>query len=215
MSKLYKHLKSGNVYRIISENGKLESNWEDAILYQDASNRGGPIITRSAKEFYDGRFEYIGNEPESLKFDPFKDIAAFHEKFGLAYDGHPRALDGELREFRVKFIQEEFDEYRSANAKALQEVHATHGSFDQGEYTIQLEHALDGLVDLVYVTLGTAYLHGFNFEEAWKRVHFANMAKVRATEKTQSLRGSTLDVVKPAGWMPPVLTDLVEVNQKP
>ncbi len=72
-----------------------------------------------------------------------------------------------------------------------------------------MEKALDGLVDLVYVALGTAWLMGLDFPEAWRRVHAANMQKVRAQRKEESARGTTFDVVKPAGWQPPNLSDLV------
>jgi predicted HAD superfamily Cof-like phosphohydrolase len=119
------------------------------------------------------------------------DIKEFHERFGLNYEGPPRELDKELLEFRVKFMDEELDEYDQA---------ATDGN---------LEKQLDALVDLVYVALGTAYMQGFNFAEAWRRVHAANMLKVRAKQPEDSERGSTFDVVKPEGWMPPNLKDLV------
>ena len=68
------------------------------------------------------------------------------------------------------------------------------------------------LVDLVYVAIGTAHLHGFDFEEAWRRVHHANMQKIRTPNAEASTRGSKHDVIKPEGWEPPSHTDLVEVN---
>lgn len=129
------------------------------------------------------------------------DIVDFHHKFGLNYDGPPRVLPGELGDFRAKFLQEELDEYNEARA----EIAAN------GDSIPLREKLLDALVDLVYVALGTAYLHGFNFAEAWRRVQRANMAKVRAERADQSKRGSTFDVVKPEGWKPPSHVDLVGV----
>lgn len=67
----------------------------------------------------------------------------------------------------------------------------------------------DALIDLAYVVLGTAHLQGFDFEEGWRRVHAANMSKVRARRKSDSKRKSKFDVVKPEGWQAPVLTDLI------
>ena len=119
------------------------------------------------------------------------DIKEFHEKFRLEYNGLPRELPGRLFDFRMGFMHEELTEYANA--------------FDQADKTKQL----DALVDLVYVALGTAYLHGFDFNEAWRRVHAANMLKVRALNPTDSVRGSTYDVVKPKNWQPPNLEDLV------
>jgi len=119
------------------------------------------------------------------------DIKDFHEKFKLNYDGPPRELLSDMGMFRIRFMKEELDEYAQAcldGNKAKQ---------------------LDALVDLVYVALGTAYLQGFNFNEAWGRVHIANMKKVRALKAEHSARGSTYDVVKPPGWKPANLEDLV------
>ena len=99
----------------------------------------------------------------------------------------------------------------------------------------QMMAALDALVDLQYVLLGTAHLMGFNtdakivkqvqetpdempkpwsfvvnrFEEAWDRVQKANMTKVRTKNPADSKRKSEYDVVKPEGWEPPQLHDLV------
>jgi len=117
-----------------------------------------------------------------------KDIEAFHIKYGLAYNGQPRMLDEKTSSFRSRFIEEELDEYILADT---------------------MEDKFDALIDLVYVALGTAYMHGFDFEEGWKRVQAANMKKIRATQADQSKRGSTIDVVKPEGWEAPDLRDLV------
>ena len=120
-----------------------------------------------------------------------QDIAAFHEKFGLGYNGSPREIDENLASFRAKFMQEELDEYKLA--------------YTEGD----LEKQFDALIDLVYVALGTAYLQGFPFQAGWRRVQAANMAKVRAKSADESKRGSAFDIVKPKGWMPPFLWDLL------
>lgn len=144
-------------------------------------------------------------------FNPFQDVALFHQKFGLDYEAKPRALPGDIEDFRIKFMQEELDEY----VEAMKNYHNT---FNQmalpGYYHPQsldhLEKAFDALIDLAYVLLGTAYLHGFPFIEGWRRVHEANMKKIRATDSSQSKRGSSQDVIKPQGWQAPVLIDLIK-----
>lgn len=146
------------------------------------------------------------NDKSAEPVDFVGDIEEFHRKFGLLYKGKPRLLPPELAEFRRGFLQEEKDEYVShveACDIAVREC-------DEAEVTHQLAHMLDGLVDLVYVAIGTAHLHGFDFREAWRRVHAANMTKVRARRAEDSLRGTTYDVVKPDGWLPPRHEDLVE-----
>lgn len=121
----------------------------------------------------------------------FQAIAEFHEKYELEGSESPISLTPELSEFRIQFMNEEWQEYCDAVA------------------VNDLEGQLDALVDLVYVALGTAYLHGFDFNEAFKRVHNANMCKVRTTRAEDSKRGSGYDVVKPTGWKPPYLKDLI------
>tara|TARA_Y100000296_G_scaffold52994_1_gene60686 strand:+ start:47 stop:565 length:519 start_codon:yes stop_codon:yes gene_type:complete len=116
------------------------------------------------------------------------DIEDFHEKFDLEYRDYPRPLDPDEKNFRAVCLREEVNEYVSAE---------------------NLEDELDALVDLVYFALGTCYRHGFDFSAAWERVHAANMAKERAETKSDSKRDFDLDVVKPAGWVAPDLTNIV------
>lgn len=145
-----------------------------------------------------------------LGFDPVADIRQFHEKFGLEYNGKPRSLVGELLRFRTHFAREELMEYEDAAAEMADRIDFVWPYPDNSEKMPQLlETQLDSLVDLVYVVLGTAYLQGFNFKEAWRRVHEANMNKVRAERASDSKRGSTFDVIKPEGWQPPSHADLV------
>lgn len=146
-----------------------------------------------------------------LDFDPVRDIAEFHMKFGLTYDGPPRVLPVELADFRKRFMDEELDEYAKHEARASSERFVS-AIPDVANYSFHLEQMLDALVDETYVVLGTAYLHGFDFREAWRRVHAANMKKVRAQRASDSKRGSAFDVVKPKGWEPPSHIDLVENN---
>lgn len=141
------------------------------------------------------------------------DVEAFHAKFGLTYDGAPRVLFGELGEFRRKFLGEELSEYEKAMYQgqyAVAMAEALPDDHPAGDTAAHLEHMLDALVDLVYVAIGTAQMQGLDFREAWRRVHEANMAKVRAERASDSARGTTFDVVKPPGWRAPSHRDLVE-----
>lgn len=140
-------------------------------------------------------------------FDPVADIEAFHVKFGLEYKGPPRVLTGELATFREKFLQEEIDEYKRESLDAQLELSAP--TIREDHIALHLEKQLDALIDEIYVALGTAYLQGFDVREAWRRVHMANMAKVRAESADQSKRGSKFDVIKPEGWKQPNHLDLV------
>lgn len=48
------------------------------------------------------------------------------------------------------------------------------------------------------------------WNELWDDVQKCNLSKVRATKSSDSKRGSTFDVVKPAGWKPPRTEELVQ-----
>lgn len=134
--------------------------------------------------------------------DIFGDVVAFHKKYGIAYQGNPRRLPMGLRSFRYNRLKEEMTEYILA--------------FEQDLQTEQF----DGLIDLIYIALGTIHLHGWDFYRGWSRVHSANMAKTRASEKHPGKYGNPLgddnapcDIVKPPGWTAPDLSDLV-CNQR-
>lgn len=140
--------------------------------------------------------------------DLMKDIVEFHEKFGLEYSGSPRRLGEELAKFRAGFMAEELGEYCLSEGETKILVREVQRCL----IPAPIEKQLDALVDLVYVALGTAYLQGFDFNEAWRRVHEANMKKIRVPFAIDSARGSTYDVIKPEGWSPPDLSDLVSVT---
>jgi predicted HAD superfamily Cof-like phosphohydrolase len=136
----------------------------------------------------------------------FDDIKDFHEKFNLHYDGKPRVLEPDLGDFRINFMIEELTEYIEAEKNLRLFVKDGHSV----DLLMNMEKAFDALVDLVYVALGTAYLHGFDFNEGWRRVQEANMKKIRALREEDSKRGSIYDVVKPQGWKSPSHKDLIE-----
>lgn len=66
---------------------------------------------------------------------------------------------------------------------------------------------LDAICDSIYVLIGTANALGFNLEEAFKRVHLGNMAKLGPDG--QPIYNAAGKVMKPEGFKHPVLSDLV------
>jgi predicted HAD superfamily Cof-like phosphohydrolase len=119
----------------------------------------------------------------------FTCVQQFHRKFGLEPIG--KDLPEDVSDYRLGFLQEELDEL----AKGYKEN--------------DREQVLDALIDLVYVALGTADLHGFDFNAGFARVHAANLRKERASSADASKRSHALDVIKPPGWAAPELRDLV------
>lgn len=122
----------------------------------------------------------------------YEDLLDFHDKFGMPESPHPRILEPELMNFRIDFLEEELAEIEDAYAHE------------------DLAGIADGLVDLVYVAVGTAELMGLPWRELWDEVQRANMSKERALRVEDSKRGSTFDVIKPAGWTPPDIQGILQ-----
>jgi predicted HAD superfamily Cof-like phosphohydrolase len=133
----------------------------------------------------------------AVLFTPLDDIAAFHERFGLQQNNAIVPIGEE----RDQISQEEWELRITRLVDEVTETQTAHEEEDDEEY-------LDGLVDIVYIALGTAYRRGWDFSEAWARVHGANMQKIRGEAKN-SKYGSSYDIIKPEGWKSPSHTDLV------
>lgn len=171
--------------------------------------------------------------------DVVADVRAFHEKFGIPVADQSRRLDPAVVRYRLGFLIEELTEVASGYGYTLETKltdrvgEATEAYPDMARYQNEKpEEVADGLVDLVYVAVGTALMHGFPFNRIWRAVQAANMSKVRSTgcrfeasradrarcvwcgllEQTHSKRGSTLDVVKPEGWGPPDVKAILVEN---
>ena len=121
------------------------------------------------------------------QFDIVNDVREFHAKFGLLLNYEPGFLSDKKFQERVDFQHEELGEtVVAANKKDMANI-------------------ADGLVDQIYVALGTVVMMGLPFTNLWREVHAKNMAKVRGITK----RGHRVDVTKPPGWTPPDLLPIL------
>ena len=139
---------------------------------------------------------YSGIFDDMDKDTLLKDIDTFHKKYKFEKNdkvGIPE--DNELVNFRTSFLVEELAEYTQAITKKDSAA------------------ALDALVDIVYIALGTAWLFNLPFEKAWKEVQTANMKKIRAKSKSKK-RGTAFDVIKPKGWKAPNIDQIVEEEKE-
>jgi predicted HAD superfamily Cof-like phosphohydrolase len=139
---------------------------------------------------------YTGLFEDMDKDTLIKDIDQFHKKFKFEKNlkvGIPD--DNELVNFRTSFLMEELAEYTQAITKK------------------DAAGALDALVDIVYIALGTAWLFNLPFEKAWNEVQKANMKKIRTKSKSKK-RGTSFDVVKPKGWTPPDIEQIIEEERE-
>ncbi|MFN9301360.1 MAG: nucleoside triphosphate pyrophosphohydrolase family protein [Candidatus Kapaibacterium sp.] len=113
---------------------------------------------------------------------PINIVKMMHAKFGINYEGPPRHLTPEEKEFRIVCLSEELTEYQEA---------------------ITLEDELDALIDLIVFSLGTLERHGFAFTLPFMEVMNANLQKKLAESSSESKRGFEIDLVKPKGWLAP------------
>lgn len=119
----------------------------------------------------------------------FFNVRRMHHHYGIAYQGEPRFLNKEEREFRLKAMLEELDEYRDAET---------------------LEEELDALVDLIIFALGTIDRQGLPFTHAFDVVIKANMQKQLGPNTGKDRGEFRLDLVKPLGWKAPDLAPIIQ-----
>lgn len=112
--------------------------------------------------------------------DWFKDVLEFHAKFCPVQIGDlPAEPSAKISSLRSSLMREELSET----------IHA----MSQGD----IDGVADGLVDLIYATIGTAIAYGIDLRPVWEAVQAANMAKVGGATRPDG------KVLKPEGWQPP------------
>ena len=116
--------------------------------------------------------------------DWVKDINDMHAHYGFhrAVEKLPAKKLLEYFRFRVKFLEEELNELKSADTP---------------------EDAIDALVDLCVVAIGTLDAFKVNSYEAWDRVHKANMSKQVGIKESRPNPLGLPDLIKPEGWKAP------------
>lgn len=149
------------------------------------------------------------------------DVQNFHDKFGLdeLRNKKPDFIkDRKLALTRVNFMLEELKEYAHATGFYWSEAFGRFMDPDKKvKYNYDLEGALDALLDLIWVAIGTADFHGFcnindkgyPMSDGWVRVYTANMMKKRVKDAKESKRNDPYDLIKPEGWKPPEFKDLL------
>jgi len=113
-----------------------------------------------------------------------------YDRLGIAYDGKPRLLTGEEKDFRVACLKEELQEFIDAD---------------------NLEDQYDALLDLAVFTLGTIVQQGLPFNPGFLEVMRANYQK-QVGQNFNKERGSwSADLVKPDGWKAPDLKNIIDL----
>jgi hypothetical protein len=111
-----------------------------------------------------------------------------HDKFGF-HDAIGKMDSNMLKQmlvFRLNFLQEEIDEAKNAASA---------------------EDIVDAMIDLCVVAIGTLDCYDVDAQEAWSRVHQANMSKERGIKPNRPNPLGLPDLCKPEGWVAPTHED--------
>lgn len=127
--------------------------------------------------------------------DWVQDIHEMHTKYGVRevvskFDANK--LDTYLT-FRANFLQEELDELKTAK---------------------NADDAVDALIDLCVVAIGTLDAFGVDAYKAWDRVHKANMNKEVGIKESRPNPLGLPDLIKPEGWTAPTHVDNTGLLEK-
>lgn len=121
--------------------------------------------------------------------DWFADVIEFHNKFGCVRAKTPGAPAFGTTTLRFGLMTEELEEIRLA-----MEVE-------------DLPGIADGVVDLIYVALGTLVSYGIDPRPVWEAVHAANMRKVGGAMREDG------KIMKPQGWVAPAVEAILLVQE--
>jgi len=108
----------------------------------------------------------------------FRDVAAFHHKFGVPHE-HTPGIREERIHLREDLCVEEFNELGDALESR------------------DLVGVADAIGDLIYVLIGMALEFGIYLPRVWDEIHSANMAKEGGGRREDG------KILKPVGWTPP------------
>lgn len=116
-----------------------------------------------------------------MSTDWVSDIHEMHRKFGFHEN---LEFNAEFLKFRIDFIKEELKE------------------LDTAILGNDADAAVDALIDMAVVIIGTLDCAEVDSHKAWDEVHTKNMSKIRANNPTRKGSGG-FDLIKPMDWVPP------------
>ena len=120
----------------------------------------------------------------------FKDMQDMHKKYGVdkwmdAEKNSDWSRLSKFMDFRIKMMQEELDETKTA--------------FKNGD----AEEVVDGIIDMCVFAIGTLEVFGVDANKAWDQVLKANMSKEVGIKEGRPNPLGLPDLIKPEGWEGP------------
>ena len=113
-----------------------------------------------------------------------------------------------VREVVSKFDATKLDTYLTFRANFLQE------ELDELKTSKNADDAVDALIDLCVVAIGTLDAFGVDAYMAWDRVHRANMNKEVGIKESRPNPLGLPDLIKPEGWTAPSHADNTALLEK-
>ena|SRR5687768_628761 len=120
----------------------------------------------------------------------FEMVREFHEAFGVVNPDKPGFPDDEVRDLRLRLIDEEFIELWNA------------------ERSEDLVGVADALTDMAYVIYGMALQYGIDLDACFKEVHASNMSKLGADGKP--IYREDMKILKGPNYFKPNLEQFVK-----
>lgn len=117
-------------------------------------------------------------------------VQDFHRKFEILIQTSPTNLTDEIRQLRVRLIQEEFDELKESMA------------------TGNLVSVAKEMADLLYVVYGTAVSYGIDMKPVFQEVHRSNLSKVGGYKRADG------KWMKPPSYSPAQLEPILETQRE-
>jgi predicted HAD superfamily Cof-like phosphohydrolase len=117
-----------------------------------------------------------------------RDVAKFHEKFGVRVGTTPSPISEKDAELRISLIDEEAEELCDAI------LHQ------------DLVKIADGVGDLIYVAIGAALEFGIDMQPVWAAIQTTNMLKQGGAKRWDG------KIMKPEGWQPPQIDQILSTQ---
>lgn len=138
-----------------------------------------------------------------LRLRPIQhDIMKFMQAAGQEVRATPTVLPRREIDLRISLICEEYDE----TIDAL--IQLRDPSLSMGRIVGLLADVADGVVDLMYVLVGTTLAMGIDLEDIWAEVQRANMDKMAGPVRQDGKR------LKPDDWQAPQVGAIIRAQQE-
>ena len=116
-------------------------------------------------------------------------VKEFHRKFGRPVNSSPR-----------------YPYFKDANLRAALIAEEARETCDAILLPDTLAEIADGIVDTIYVCIGTALEYGIDIEPIFEEVHRTNMLKTGGAIRTDG------KILKPQNWQPPRIEEILKAQ---